>query len=139
MAEIRQLINKLKHEKTIFLSSHLLSEVQQIADKVALINKGEILAYDTVRGLSNKLSNVQEATIETLSPLTEEQMDVVRSHPIVKDIKLTDVKRYLLIFQGESDECRMDLMRELIDRDIPLTAFTPKELGLEDIYMEMIQ
>jgi hypothetical protein len=33
----------------------------------------------------------------------------------------------------------MDLMRELIDRDIPLTAFTPKELGLEDIYMEMIQ
>ncbi|HHN81452.1 MAG TPA: ABC transporter ATP-binding protein [Methanomicrobia archaeon] len=139
MAEIRQLINKLKHEKTIFLSSHLLSEVQQIADKVALINKGEILAYDTMRGLSSKLSGVQEATIETLSPLTEEQLETVRSHPIVKDIKLTDVKHYLLIFQGETEECRMDLMRELIDRGIPLTAFTPKGLGLEDIYMEMIQ
>ena len=51
--EMRRLIRSLAadHGKTVFLSSHLLSEVQQVCDRVAIINKGEVVRESTVAGL----------------------------------------------------------------------------------------
>jgi len=147
MAETRDLINHIKREKTIFLSSHLLAEVQQIADKVALIDKGEILAYDTVDALSKKFFTVKEVEIQTIVPLTDEQMAAIRGYEeeskeaksIVKDIKRIGERKYNIAFMGETDECRNYLLKWLMAQGIPLTSFTPKGLDLESIYMEMIK
>ncbi|HPR41483.1 MAG TPA: ABC transporter ATP-binding protein [Candidatus Methanofastidiosa archaeon] len=147
MAEIRDLINDIRHKKTIFLSSHLLPEVQQIADRVALINKGEILAYDTVDALSKKFFTVKEVEIETLTPLTEEQIKMIGGYEecakdvksTVQDVKKTGERRYSIAFVGETEECRNELLKWLVSQGIPLTAFNPKGLALESIYMEMIK
>ena len=51
-ARIKQLFIKLRSEgKTVFLSTHILSDVEDIADRVAIINQGELLAYDRVSSL----------------------------------------------------------------------------------------
>jgi len=147
MAEIRDLINNIKHQKTIFLSSHLLNEVQQIADKVAFIDKGEILAYDTVDELSKKFFTVKEVEIQTLVELTDEQIKAIKGYEedlrgaksIVKDITRIAERRYSVTFMGETEECRNKLLKWLISQEIPLTTFNPKGLALEKIYMEMIK
>lgn len=147
MAEIRDLINTIKREKTIFLSSHMLPEVQQIADKVALINKGEILAYDTVEALSKKYFTVKDVIIETLEPLTKDQMELINSYigengegkSVVKEITKIGDKKYNITFLGQTEECRMVLLKWLMSQGIPLITFNPKGLALEGIYMEMIK
>ena len=57
ITEIRNLIKDLGKTHTIILSSHILSEVSQICNKVIIINKGKIVAIDTPENLENKVSN----------------------------------------------------------------------------------
>ncbi|MBN1786559.1 MAG: hypothetical protein JW825_06210, partial [Candidatus Methanofastidiosa archaeon] len=128
-------------------SSHLLAEVQQIADKVALIDKGEILAYDTVDELSKKYFTVKEIIIETLVPLTDAQLAMIKGYKEekggtcseVREIAQIAERKYSVAFIGETEECRMVLLNWLVSIGIPLTTFNPKGLALESIYMEMIK
>ena len=57
ITEIRKLIKDLGKKHTVILSSHILSEVSQICQKVIIINKGKIVAIDTPENLENKVSN----------------------------------------------------------------------------------
>ncbi len=56
MVEIRELIKKLGRNHTLILSSHILSEIKMVCDRVIIINKGEIAADDTIDNLSKKIS-----------------------------------------------------------------------------------
>src|SRR5690349_18801943 len=56
MSEVRQIVRDLKREhRLIFMSSHILSEVADVCDEVALVNKGKLLLYDTIQNVSTKL------------------------------------------------------------------------------------
>ena len=57
ITEIRSLIKELGKTHTVILSSHILSEVSQICNKVVIINKGKIIAVDTPENLENKVNN----------------------------------------------------------------------------------
>jgi ABC-2 type transport system ATP-binding protein len=140
MAEVRDLILKLKKEdKTLFISSHMLSEIQQTADKVALINRGEILAYDTVDALSQKYFTVKEVSVDTALPASDEQIGVIEKLGIVRSVARENEHRLIIRFEGDCDACRYDLLKALIDAGVQPTSFVPKGLALESIYMEMIK
>lgn len=66
ITEIRQLIKKLGKDHTVILSSHILSEVSQICERVIIINKGRIVAIDTPKNLEKKVQekNVILLTVE---------------------------------------------------------------------------
>ncbi|MHC1605639.1 MAG: ABC transporter ATP-binding protein, partial [Candidatus Methanofastidiosia archaeon] len=139
MAETRDLINSLKKEKTIFLSSHMLAEVQHISDRVALINKGKLLAYDSVNALSKKFFDVKEVIIETLKPLTEKELSRIKDIKSVKGINKTNEKTYAILFRGKTEEERICLLKSLVEENIKVASFNPRGLALESIYMEMIE
>jgi ABC-2 type transport system ATP-binding protein len=54
MMEVREILKEAKKEKTVFLASHLITEVVQVCDKVALIDHGHLLAYDSITQLKRK-------------------------------------------------------------------------------------
>lgn len=54
MKEVREILKKARKEKTIFLSSHLITEIVQVCDKVALIDHGHLLVYDSIPRLKQK-------------------------------------------------------------------------------------
>ena len=66
ITEIRQLIKRLGKKHTVILSSHILSEVSQICEKVIIINKGKIVAVDTPANLEKETEkqNVIMLTVE---------------------------------------------------------------------------
>ena len=74
ITEIRNLIKELGKTHTIILSSHILSEVSQICQKVIIINKGKIIAVDTPENLENKVANKNDiyVTVEDLENKIEE-------------------------------------------------------------------
>ena len=76
VTEIRTLIKNLGKKHTVILSSHILSEVSQICNRVIIINKGKIVAIDTPENLENKVAqnNVVYVTVED----PENKMDSIK-------------------------------------------------------------
>ncbi len=69
--EIRTLVKKLGKRHTVILSSHILSEVQAVCDRVIIINRGQIAANDTTDNLSKSVSGTNKLTVRIKGPRTE--------------------------------------------------------------------
>ncbi len=69
MAEIRDILKEERKEKTVFLASHLLTEVVRVCNKVALIDRGKLRTYDSVARLKKKYKSLERAYLK----LTEEE------------------------------------------------------------------
>ena len=64
MAEVRNIVKKAKEDKTLFFASHLLSEVEQVCDKVALIDHGRLQAYESISVLEEEHGSLENAYLE---------------------------------------------------------------------------
>ncbi len=139
MREIREIIRMLhrKERKTIFLSSHLLHEVEQICEKVALLNKGVLLAYDEISNLEKILKHsVVEATL--VEPPTREQLEQVKRLEFVRKCEVGSNGKTLYIHVRGGDETRYELLKSLIDLGLKVSSFKTSET-LEQIYLELIK
>lgn len=64
MADVRNILGEARGRKTIFLASHLLTEVVEICDKVALIDRGKLRSYDTNKNLEEEYGSLEKAYME---------------------------------------------------------------------------
>ncbi|MHB8104886.1 MAG: ABC transporter ATP-binding protein [Dehalococcoidales bacterium] len=64
VVEFREIISSVGKEKTVFFASHQLSEVSLICDKVAIINNGKLLVYDTIKDLEKKYQSLEMAYLK---------------------------------------------------------------------------
>jgi ABC-2 type transport system ATP-binding protein len=68
VAEVRELIRGLRGERTVILSTHILSEVEATCDRVIIINRGRIVAVDTPRNLNQRLRERSQVQLEVRAP-----------------------------------------------------------------------
>lgn len=138
--EIRDLISKLGKEHTIILSSHILSEVSAICDRVIIINKGSIVAEGTPEDLSHKLSCGTKISLRIKSAKAEAE-EVIKSIPYVNSITDNGIKESNtidLIVEGKEDyDLREDLFNAFSKANIPLLMIKPLNLTLEEIFLEV--
>ena len=92
ITEIRELIKELGKTHTVILSSHILSEVSQVCNKVIIINKGKIVAIDTPENLEKKVSKNNNTYVTVEDP--EDKINTIKE-------KITDIKEIKLIKQNE--------------------------------------
>jgi len=142
ITEIRSLIKELGKTHTVILSSHILSEVSQICNKVIIINKGKIVAVDTPENLENKVSN-NNATYVTVED-TENKMDSMKDKiKEIKTIKLIKenedgTKDYEL--QAEKDvDLRKIIFKEFAKENITIFEMKKADTTLEDAFMKLIE
>ena len=138
--EIRTLIKKLGKNRTVILSSHILSEVQAVCDKIVVINEGKVVADDTEDNLSRKLVNEH-----LLTARIEGDPDTVEG--IIKSIKgviKTEVGAErekgvweIKIEAKEGVDIRRELFRRMADRNMPILDLRASELSLEDIFLKL--
>ena len=141
ITEIRSLIKELGKNHTVILSSHILSEVSQICDKVIIINKGKIVAEDTPENLEHRVSenNVIYITIEDTENKIDNIKDKIKG---IKEIKLIETyedktKKYEII--GEKDEdLRKRIFTEFAKEGITIFEMKKPEATLEDAFMKII-
>jgi len=138
MAEVRDVIKGLKHEgRTIFMSSHLLGEVQEVCDEVALLNHGELLVHGSVRDLS-RASGTSSYQVTLLHPPTADDLEAIAGLPGVDQVKpagdgVVDLK----ISGGE--EVQAAILGGLIYRGLQVTSYRPLGSPLEQLYLDRIQ
>lgn len=138
--EIRSLIKKLGKSHTVILSTHILSEVQQVCDRIVVINQGNIVADDTEENLSRSLSQDHRLIAQIDGPESEviktlETIRGVRKIETLKNVR-DDIRDYLI----ETDE-KLDVRRELFNRVSTrgwyLLGLKTQELSLEDIFLKL--
>ena len=142
ITEIRNLIKELGKKHTIILSSHILSEVSQICNKVIIINKGKIVAIDTPEKLENKVSNsnIIYVTVED----TENKIDKVTKK--IKEIKKIELvqenedktKQYVIEAKGDVD-LRKIIFAEFAKENITIFEMKKADTTLEDAFIKLIE
>ena len=142
ITEIRALIKELGNTHTIILSSHILSEVSQICNKVIIINKGKIVAIDTPENLEKKVST-NNATYVTVED-TENKIETIKEKiPEIKNFKLIKenedgTKQYVLESDKDVD-LRKIVFNEFAKENITIFEMKKADTTLEDAFMKLIE
>lgn len=141
ITEIRQLIKRLGKKHTVILSSHILSEVSQICEKVIIINKGKIVAIDTPENLEKETErqNVILLTVEDNSNNMKTLKNDIPELIECKCIKDNDdgTKQYMLKSSTEFD-LRKKLFEILPKKNITIYELKSAEKSLEDAFITII-
>ncbi len=141
ITEIRNLIIEIGKTHTVLLSSHILSEVSQICNKVVIINKGKIVAVDTPENLENKVANnnVVYVTVED----NENKIDSIKEKiEGIKEIKFISenedkTKKYIITAEKDVD-IRKKIFNEFAKENITIFEMKKAEATLEDAFMKII-
>lgn len=139
--EIRNLIKSLRKNHTVFISSHILSEISQMCQKVIIINKGKVVAIDTPNNLENKIArnsiviNIEDPN-ENIEKIKEKIPEIIEIKFINKLEK--DIKQYE-IFVKENADIRKKIFEILPQENISILELKNSEVGLEEAFIKLIE
>jgi ABC-2 type transport system ATP-binding protein len=139
--ELRELIHLLARElnKTIFISSHILTELGEICDSAAIIEAGKILAHGTVEELSRTPRTARGENVHTTTLVVRVLGDVdalertLVEQPFVELVAVAG-QTASFVFTGDENSQR-DLLRALMAKELPIVEFQGKTETLEDAFM----
>lgn len=139
--QIRDLIKSLRKNHTVLISSHILSEVSQICEKVIIIDKGNILAVDTPENLENKVSNQNILTV-TVEDTEDKINDIVKEIDNVKEMELisenSDGTKQYTIFVKKDKDIRKEISEKFAKNGITILELKKTEATLEDAFLQLI-
>lgn len=141
VTEIRALIKELGKDHTVILSSHILSEVSQICNRVIIINNGQIVAIDTPENLEKKV--VKDNSVYVTVEDKENKMDTIKEKlPNVQEIKLISenedkTKKYMITATADVD-LRKSIFETFAKEGITIFEMKKSDATLEDAFMQLI-
>lgn len=141
ITEIRALIKSLGKEHTVILSSHILSEVSQICERVIIINHGKIVAVDTPENLENRTKN-DNSIIVTVEDKDSKMEKIGKKIKGIKQIKLIKdnedgTTQYVITAENDAD-IRKQLFEVLPKENITIFELKKTENTLEDAFLKII-
>ena len=142
--ETRELIKQLSGEHTIILSTHILPEVEQVCQKVIIINKGVVVATDTVENLQSRMRGAESVSVEVSVPggqaaanLIQQKLEQVSgvSRVMAKDAKDGRARFEVEALQGR--QIRPEIARAIVDSGWNLHELHAASFSLEDIFLQL--
>ncbi len=140
MAEVREIVRGLKRSgRLVFMSSHILSEVVDVCDEVALIDRGKLLFYDTLANVSARLAGgATEVTAVFLKPLSDDELlSHLTGVPDLVSWSRAGPDRVTLRIQGGT-EAQSRILETLVARRTGLWSFRESRSALEEVYLREI-
>jgi ABC-2 type transport system ATP-binding protein len=136
MVEVRELVKEIsKQGRTVFLSSHLLFEVEQICDHVTIINKGTMLASDTLEAVSNMLAGPAMIHLEVYA-LSDSVVSSVKALPFVSDVYREGSKLSVQVTSHE--DVRAKVSKEVTGAGGIIVGMSQKTSTLEDVFIQLV-
>jgi ABC-2 type transport system ATP-binding protein len=142
--ETRDLIKDLAGSHTIILSTHILPEVEQTCEQVIIINKGKLVATDSVRNLQARARGAESMVLEvggrngSLEPASVQQkLERVSGVSRVVCKQQVDSRA---VFEIESQKGRLvrgDLARAVVESGWDLNELRPAAMSLEEVFLQL--
>jgi len=133
--EVRNLIRELGRERTVLLSTHILSEAQQVCNRVLIINKGRIVVEDSPERLQARLMGAQRVIVQ-LGGDTDGAEQVIAAAAGVA--RVSQSNNGGLEFETQPGmEARPEVARRLVEAGYALHELRPVGLSLEEIFLQL--
>jgi ABC-2 type transport system ATP-binding protein len=139
MSEVRDIIKSLKGKnRLIFMSSHILSEVADVCDDVAMIDHGKLILYDSLLNVTDKFAGGNIVEVELRHPFETVILEKIRTNLLGVDSaeKIND-KNFRIRFSGGL-EAQERILTGIVKMDIGVISFKPASSELEDAYLKLI-
>ena len=133
LVEIRSLIKKLGKDKTVIFSSHIMQEVQAVADRVIIINKGKIVADDSTEKLQSRVGNEIVVTAEFKQPVDLAMLKSIKS---VKSFDQLKDGKWSFVGQ-ENKDIREDIFNFAKEKNLTLLHLNKEEYSLEEVFKQL--
>lgn len=135
--QVRDLIEEENRKgRTIFISSHLLSEVEKLCSTVAIIHKGKLLAEDTMENLRQKLTDFRQLEVE-LTQVNKKIVDTIDSFDFVKEV--TQQNNTLIIKVSTDKDHRADISSAIAQKGGVVLGIKTREMSLEEAFITITQ
>ncbi|MCM1164561.1 MAG: ABC transporter ATP-binding protein [Lachnospiraceae bacterium] len=138
--EIRTLIKKLGKNHTVILSSHILSEVQAVCDRIVVIDRGRLVANDTAENLSRSLSADHKLTVQIEGPAKEVKSLLSAIPDMVEVHENREVEKNVTEYElnaKEGADVRREVFKRMAGRNYPILLMRSSELTLEEIFLKL--
>ena len=142
--ETRDLIKSLAGSHTIILSTHILPEVEHTCEQVIIINKGKLVATDSVRNLQARARGVESVVVEVAGrngslerPAIEEKLQRVSGVSRVVFKQEVDSRAVFEVESAKGKLVRGDLARAVVESGWDLNELRPAAMSLEEIFLQL--
>ncbi len=141
--EVRNIIKDLKKDHSVIFSSHILSEVSAVCDRVVIINKGDIKAIDTIENLEKKLGGSLTLHIKIKGDRTKASNIIELTNGVQEILSIDAEGNDFFSFtvklkEGEGDDVKNAIMAELMKYGIQISEIYSEKPDLEAVFVEMI-
>jgi len=133
LLEIRKLIKDISRDKTVIFSTHILQEVQALCDRVVVINRGEIVADDTVESLMRTQSKSAAIIVEFSEAVQEELLLTISGLKRLEKIHATSYR----MEPHDGIDLRAEVFRFAADHSLSLLGLKQQESSLEEIFRQL--
>lgn len=133
LVEIRSLIKQLGKDKTVIFSSHIMQEVQAVADRVIIINKGKIVADDSTANLQSRIANEVIVTAEFKQHVDRSVLGQLKG---IKNFELIHDGRWTFTSDGKTD-VRETIFYFAKEKNLTLLHLSKEEYSLEEVFKQL--
>ncbi|MBQ5746427.1 MAG: ATP-binding cassette domain-containing protein [Clostridia bacterium] len=138
--EVRNLIRTLGREHTVILSTHILSEVQSVADRIIIINEGKLLADEKTENINRTINESSRYMVKICGP----QREVLEALKGVSGVTHAEVSSerekdsYTYHVESESGyDMRKNLFFAMAEKQWPVIAIEEESVSLEDVFIRL--
>jgi ABC-2 type transport system ATP-binding protein len=132
--EIRNLISEVGKEKTVLLSTHIMQEVEAICDRIIIINKGEIVADDSIESIyKHTKDQLTTVVVEFDKEPDQKQLEEIK---FVDKVAKIDGKNWL-IQSSSTEDIRQHIFQFAVKSNIAVLSMQKKEKSLEEVFQEL--
>ncbi len=141
--EIRELIKSFRKNHTVLISSHILSEVSQLCEKVIIIDKGEIIAVDTPEKLENETKETNRIRV-TVDDLDDKFLNIKDEIADISNIKLIkeneeDKSKEYIVETTNKNDIRKQIFGTCAKNNITILEMSIEENSLENAFMKLVE
>ena len=139
--EIRKLIKALSKNHSVIISSHILPEIQEIADRVVIINRGKIAAIDTISDLSKRLSGQSKILLTFKGPVQDVIAKIRSIKGVSSAVSSVTNKHFsqieIAITANDTTETRISIFNLMAKEGWPILEFRSLDPSLEEIFLNI--
>ncbi|MCK4238545.1 MAG: ABC transporter ATP-binding protein, partial [Candidatus Lokiarchaeota archaeon] len=134
-ADVIKKIRALSDKVSVFVSSHILSEIEQMCEDVTMINHGKIVISDSIK-------NIKKSYVSNLyildTDMNEKFLEMLKNIDFISKVRIEEIDGKIHIIPKDQDKLRELIPQMLIKNKATLYSFYQPELSLQDIFMEIM-
>ncbi len=134
--EVRDIVKSLRQDHTVLFSSHILTEVEQVCDRVVIINQGQVVAQGTAEELGRQFKPQRQLYIELDGGNDAAYQELLNKIDLIESID-KDGRGYVLHI-ATTDSIQKPITRAIADSDFTLVELRQLDVSLEDVFLDII-